>query len=1068
MKHILFLWCGLLAANLSHAQGRLTGTVSDGTGNPLAGASVRYLSTGRMAATGADGSFFLPLPLRADTLLISFVGYLSQRLPVAAAESGPLQIALEADPNALDEVVVSTGYYQIPKERATGSFEHVDNALFNRSVSTNILQRLEGVVPGVQFVEPQAGDASGIRVRGLSTIEADTRPLIVVDNFPYEGDINTINPNDVESITVLKDAAAASIWGARAGNGVIVINTKQGAYNQPAWISVNSNVTVGERPDLFYSQNYLPSATVMEIQQELFERGTYSEANQTYIPSYVELLIKQRDGLISDGEFARQEAFMQQTDLRRDVMEYLYQPPVNQQYSLGVRGGGDSYHYALSAGYDRNRSHVTGNDSERLNLSLQNTFRVRPNLELTGTVWYTQQRAANNGITHGDLGLFGTMGNRSFIYDALVDAEGNPGITFSQYRQAYREQAESLGLLDWMYRPLDEQRILDNTNGSKELRLNAGVRYSFLQSFNLDASYQYTNGDGWGRQYHTPESYYVRNLVNRFTQADGSTPIPHGGILELGAPPAHQTHSGRAMLNFDRDFGADHRVAVLLGGEVRQRILETLPAARYYAYDPALGTGRADLDYRTSYPVRPQFTARIPPTTTVGVLAPSQLTDRFLSYFGNASYTVKNRYILSGSARWDGSNLLGVKTNQRGTALWSVGGSWDITKEPFYRMKWLPYLRLRTTYGSAGNIDKSQSHYPTIYIGTDPATGLPQSSLDHPGNPSLRWEQVNTFNAGVDWRLSGNRINGSVEYYNKHARHLLGDNLMDPTTGVGGNYKMNYAGLRTQGWDVTVESRNLTGEFGWSTMLLLSTTNNRITSYNAPLPPSASYYLSSQIREAGESADIVYSFPWHGLSPENGMPIIFVDGQPSTDPAQYASYYLNFPPEELIRAGNSVPTAFGSIRNVFSWKNIEIGALFSWKAGYVFRRSSIGPGQEYLASPFYHTDYFDRWQNPGDESRTDVPAWAETAAPNQRWGVYRDSEALITNGAHIRLQDISASYSLPKTLLPRMPVSTLRLYAYARNLGILWKANDNGIDPDYVNADYVAPKTFALGLQIEF
>lgn len=251
MKQFLAMLCGLLTANLTVAQLHLNGTVADAEGRPLVGASVRCLSNNRLAATGTDGGFTLPIPRAADTLLVSFVGYVNQYLPVKAGETGPLRITLKTDPNALEEVVVSTGYYQIPRERATGAFAHVDNSLINRSVSTNILQRLEGVVNGVQFVEPQASDASGIRIRGLSTIHGDTRPLIVVDNFPYEGDINTINPNDVESITVLRDASAASIWGARAGNGVIVINTKQGAYSQSTQVSVNSNVTVGDKPDCF-------------------------------------------------------------------------------------------------------------------------------------------------------------------------------------------------------------------------------------------------------------------------------------------------------------------------------------------------------------------------------------------------------------------------------------------------------------------------------------------------------------------------------------------------------------------------------------------------------------------------------------------------------------------------------------------------------------------------------------------------------------------------------------------------------------------------------------------------
>lgn len=1066
MKHTLILLCGLMAVNFAYAQQRLTGTVTDANRSPLMGATVRYLSDNRTVATEADGAFSLPLPQQVDTLLVRFIGYIEQRYPVALYETGPLTIVLETDRNALEEVVVNTGYYQVPKERATGSFTYVDNTLINRPVSTNILERLEGVVNGVQFVEPQATDASGIRVRGLSTIEADTRPLIVVDNFPYEGDINTINPNDVESITVLKDAAAASIWGARAGNGVIVINTKQGTYNQPARISVNSNVTLGGRPDLFYSPHYLPSATVMEIQRELFERGAYNESqNQNYIPRYVELLIKQRDGVVNDVDFALQEAFMRETDLRREAMDYLYRHSVNHQYSLGVRGGGDSYRYALSAGYDHNRANVVGNENKRLNLSLQNTFKVRSNLEITGAIWYTRQHAANNGITHRDIGLFSTSRNRSEIYDALIDRDGQPAITYSPYREGYREQQVAEGLLDWMYRPLEDRRLLDNTYGDNELRLNAGVQYSILKNFNVDASYQYTNGDGWSRVHHAPESYHVRNLVNRFTQVDGTRPIPHGGILELGAPTSHHTHSGRALLNFNRKFGIDHQLVALAGGEVRQRILETLPATRFYAYDEKLGSGLTDLDYRTSFPVRPQFTARIPGTTTAGVLAPNRITDRFLSYFGNMSYMLRERYVLSGSIRWDGSNLLGVKTNQRGTALWSMGGSWEVNQEPFYRTDWLPYLRVRATYGSAGNIDKSQSHYPTISVSTNGTTGLRQSNLHHPGNPSLRWEQVNTLNVGVDWRLFGNRIGGSVEYYNKHAKHLLGDNLMDPTLGVGENYKVNYANLRTQGWDVQIDSRNTEGAFTWRTSLLMSYTFNKITNINISEPPFDFRYVTDNIYEKGTSVDKIYALPWYGLNSETGHPLIFIDGEITDD---YVSYYQNIQKDNLVNVGVLVPPIFGSVRNVLEWKGISVGALLTFKAGYVFRRGSIAPGEEYfLINQVWHTDYFRRWKQPGDERITDVPAWSPSFEAN-RANTYTYSKALITNGSHIRLQDINLSYSVPHKALANTPVQSLRIYAYARNLGILWRANKNGIDPDYINADYVAPKTFALGLQLEF
>lgn len=1060
MKYLIVTVALCCINSLSGAQS-LSGTITDSQSKPLAGASVRLLNADISTTTDKDGIFSIPSPSVGDTLFVSFVGYLSRQAFVAAGETGPLTITLEADPRALEEVVINTGYYQAPLERATGAFTHIDNNLLNRAVSNNILQRLEGIANGVQFVDAQANDASGIRIRGLSTIEADTRPLIVVDNFPYEGDINTLNPNDVESITVLRDAAAASIWGARAGNGVIVINTKQGSYDQPPRISVNSNVTIGERPNLLYNQNYLPASTVMAIQKEMFERGAYAENPQTYLPSYVELLIKRRDNLISEEEFARQEAFMQQTDLRKDVMRYLYQPSVNQQYSINIRGGGGNYLYALSAGYDANSTHVVGDENNRLNLSLQNTFRVRPELEVTGSFWYTDQRQKNNGITGDDLGLFGPYAYTQ-IYDGLIDVNGQPGITYSQYRQAYREQAAENGLLDWMYRPLQNRSLLDNTAGSREIRLNAGVRYAVTNDLSINGAYQFVSGNSWEREYHAPASYFVRNLVNRFTQPDGTRIIPYGGILELGPPGRSVSHAIRMQANINKLINVHHQFTALAGSEIRRRLQDNLPDLRLYDYNDELWLGQAIFNFATYYPTLPSGSAAIPASTRV---IPYRTTGHDLSYFGNGAYTYKDKYTLTTSLRWDGSNLLGVRTNQRGTVLWSLGTSWEVTKESFFAADWASYLRLRITYGSAGNIDRSQSHYPTISLSTSPITGLTTASLTHAGNPTLRWEQVNTLNIGIDWRLFSNRIRGSIEYYNKHAKDLLGENLMDPATGVGGSYRINYANLRTQGWDIQLETENLRGPLKWSTNMLFNYTANRVTHYNGPEESNVSAAVAQSPVKKGQSVDLVYSLPWYGLNPQTGYPLIYLNGEVSDD---YNAYYNSLTLSDLVISGLRVPPYYGSIRNTFRFKGWEVSALFSYEFGAVFRRSSIGPGQEYVSSPVYHMDYFKRWQQPGDEQHTNVPAWAETVNPTQRFVVYLESEALITNADFIRLTDLTLSYSLPNRLLSRLPFRDLRCYAYSRNWGIIWRANREGIDPDYVNSSYVAPRSFALGIQVEF
>jgi len=412
-----------------------------------------------------------------------------------------------------------------------------------------------------------------------------------------------------------------------------------------------------------------------------------------------------------------------------------------------------------------------------------------------------------------------------------------------------------------------------------------------------------------------------------------------------------------------------------------------------------------------------------------------------------------------------------VKTNQRGTTLWSVGASWEVSKEPGYRLNSvLPYLRARVTYGAAGNIDHSQSHYPTIAVVNNSLTNFRESWLLHPGNPSLRWEQVNTLNVAIDWKSNRQRVSGSIEYYDKRASDLLGLSLMDPTTGIpiGGNYKMNYGGLRTRGWDVQISTRNLVGKFSWNTQFLLNHSSNKITYYNGPEFMVSQHFTGTPLKE-GSSVDLLYMLPWYGLSPQNGMPLILVDGELTEDETKYADYYLNFPKENLLVAGTRVPTLTGSLRNTCAFKGFELSALISFKTGHVFRRNSIGPGQEYLSNePIYHTDYFKRWQQPGDEKHTDVPAWAENTAPNQRFAVYQYSEALIIQGDAVRLQDVQLSYTFGKRITDNLPISRLRFYAYARNLGIIWRANRFDIDPEYPNANYPAPKTFACGVQVDF
>ncbi|QEC52891.1 TonB-dependent receptor plug domain-containing protein [Anseongella ginsenosidimutans] len=343
-KILLILYLALPCLALSQNATRIIEgqVIAEEDGRPLSGAAVHLTGNLKTVGTDANGRFRMEIPFDSTvTIICSYLGYLDTATRVHPETQSPVLIELRNDVALLDEVVVSTGYQQLPRERATGSFEYIDNELFNRQISTDVISRLDGITGGVLF-DKRSGGSTRFNVRGLSTFLSEERPLIVLDNFPYEGDIQNINPNDIESVTILKDAAAASIWGTRAGNGVVVITTKKATYNQPFKLSVSSNVSVVQRPDLFY-QSQMSSGDYIDAERFLFERGAYdADINNTrsrpVLTPVVEILNKQRNGLITEAEATRQINALRKHDVRKDLEEYFYRRAINQQYNMQLQG----------------------------------------------------------------------------------------------------------------------------------------------------------------------------------------------------------------------------------------------------------------------------------------------------------------------------------------------------------------------------------------------------------------------------------------------------------------------------------------------------------------------------------------------------------------------------------------------------------------------------------------------------------------------------------------------------------------------------------------------------------
>lgn len=570
-------WCLLCAG-----QSKITGTIYEKeTGNPVSSATVRLVKSGTAILTDDKGAFALMADGGGDTLWVRHIGFLDARIPLRLKQDN-YTVYLESDPNTLEEVEVNTGYYQVPKERATGSFIHVDNRQLNRAMGANILQRLEGLVPGVQFLNGGGESATDIRVRGLSTIESDETPLIVVDNFPYEGSIGNIDPNTVESITVLKDAAAASIWGARAGNGVIVITTKKPGSDGRVRISLNSNFNIGERPDLTYAKDWLPSQTVMDIERRRFELGHYAFADNQTTRLYVDYLKQHDDGLLTDAELQSLEQVLRTADTRKEAMEHLYRRSGFQQYALNVTGNGERYGYNITAGYHGNNSDLVGNEGRRMNLGVHNRFSPNEHMEIGLGIDYVGQQSVADGIAYNDL----SQGGRISPYLRLSEDDGTAAaVPVANLRPYYTAQAEANGLLDWLYRPLEERGLRENASFSQELRLNGDMAIKLFDGLTVNAIYQYVNGKSRAESHYLKESYYVRNLVNTFTQPNGTYAIPYNGILRTGNPQERYSHFARGQLKYETAFHDRHHINVLAGMEVRHSQIEQFPASVLYNYE---------------------------------------------------------------------------------------------------------------------------------------------------------------------------------------------------------------------------------------------------------------------------------------------------------------------------------------------------------------------------------------------------------------------------------------------------------------------------------------------------
>ncbi|MFD0764527.1 SusC/RagA family TonB-linked outer membrane protein [Mucilaginibacter lutimaris] len=1034
------------------------GEVKSAGGQAISGATVKVKHQYAQQVTDEKGHFKIQI-FGTDTLIVNYIGYKPASAIIDPKLSSILRITLEPLVSELKEVVVSTGYQDIPKERATGSFYKLDNQLLNQRVGTDIISRIDGLTSGLQ-IDRRDPNQQTIQIRGLSTLNIESAgPLIVLDNFPYSGDINNINPNDIESMTVLKDAAASSIWGARAGNGVIVINTKKAKLNQPLQVAFNSNFTFKRRPNLF-SADEIPVSSYIDLEKKIFGEGYYD--NLFTDPAFpatsqvVSLLNDARNGTITAAQAEQQIAGLRLKDVRNDLQKYIYRNAADQQYYLNLTGSGANIRYLISAGYDKDISSLRGNGNDRVTLRSNNLIDLTKKWQLSTDVIITRSNSSSN--SPGGFGSYRYGQTSLSPYASLTNSDGSPAAIDLKYSKAFTDTAGKGRLLDWKYRPLQELVNNDNKSGTTDVLLNAGMTYKIMNPLKADIKYQYQQSWSSADNLQNLNSFSTRDYINTFTQLSETSAfyaVLRRAILN-SADQVSRQQAIRGQLSYEQLWNQRHRLTAIAGTEIRES-RSSSSSFMTYGYDPNTLT-TIPVDYAHLYP------------TYDGINGDSYIQDgtlykaylnRFVSYFANAAYTLDSKYTLTASARRDESNLFGVKTNQKGVPLWSVGGLWRINQEHFYHIAWLPELALRLTYGVSGNLSPNESALTRIQ--NLPATlnpiRLPFISVSAPPNPDLRWEQVKTLNAGLDFSFFDGRLTGSFEYYTKHSDDLISSALLDPTVGfISGN--RNSASIFTKGSDIILNSINLDGELKWRTTLLFSKVNFKTTKNLNPLTDAGFVSDGGFILPLlNQNPYAIVSYKWAGLDPQTGDPQGYVNGAVSKD----YDAIMQTPLDQQVISGSALPTIFGNLRNTLDWRRFSLAFNLSYRFGYYFRK----PTTDYsslIRSGTGYSDYEQRWQNPGDEQTTNTPSFIYPGNAS-RDNFYHYASVNVEKADNIKLQEIYLSYDI-RPARPIFGIRSVQFYLFANQLNVmLWKANKAGLDPDVLYS-FKPPVSYSAGMKV--
>ena len=1053
----MILACLFLSIGMALAQKAVTGTVvSQEDGQPIIGATIRVVGANVGAVTDADGKFSLSLPSGHNKLKVTYVGMVDQDVTV---KGNSVRVVLSPDETNLDEVMV-VAYGTAKKSAFTGSAAVVKSDDIAKISSSNVMSALSGKVSGVQINSATGApgqESFSIRIRGISSINAGNDPLIIVDGAPCDADyINNLNQNDIASMTVLKDAASAALYGARGANGVVIITTKNGREGTSA-ITVDAKWGANSRGVQFYNTIESPAAYYETYYQALKNyslnngndnmtahkwalnnmfSGGYDLGYNVYTVPEGQDFIGLNGKLNPNATLGRVinvngTDYMLYPDSWRDA---AYQTGLRQEYNITATGSNDKGSFYGSAGYLKNEGISIGSDYARFTGRLKADYQLRSWLKLSGNFNYSHYNANSlsddGGSTVGNIFM---VKNMAPIYPLYIrDANGN----------ILQDSKTGLAQYDWgdgsitgLTRPVmtgsnpifanyfnkNEQdgNSLDAT-GTAEIRFLNDFKFTSVNTVMLDET-RFTT---------TYNPFY-----GQFAANNGSIDKSHA---------RKWSYNYQQLLNWHHLFGK-HDVEVMLGHEYYRTRYYLLTASKNNVFSinnnelsGAVNNGSMD-SYTTDYNVE--------------------------GWFGRAQYNYDNKYFGSFSYRRDASSRF--HPDHRWGNFWSFGGAWIISKEKWFNAPWVDELKFKASYGEQGNDNIGNYLYTDTYSIVPAGTGAGVSVASTKGNKEITWEKNGNFNTGFEFSFFRGRLSGSIEYFYRRTSDMLAFFALPASSGWSGYYD-NIGNMQNMGVEVELDGTPIrTKDFEWGLNVNFTAYKNKITSIadeNKTTVVEGSEGYQSGMNYYGEGLPL-YTFymPKYAGVNEKGQSLFYktdADGNitTTTTPGD-ATYYL---------CGTALPWAYGGFGTRFSYKGFDLSVDFNYQLGgqiydsdYAGMMGITGTGR----GNAIHADLLNSWtpENPNSnipQLIIDDPSATTT------------SDRFLIGASYLSLQNLNFGYTFPTKLTSKIGVGKLRLYLTATNLW-LWSKRQ-GLDPRQSitggasTAYYSAMRTISGGITVTF